>query len=157
MSQRALIEKVKQDPKLMHALLIAQPIFYPVRTPWCIAGGALREACGWITPAKDIDILYFDSSGELSFSNPAYPNWEFTNQATLSGHPKNLEESLSRCILTTSTIGVWLDQGEVKVYECSPFGIHDLLDRIVRFNPMSGQTEEQFNKFYKDRNLTGVV
>ena len=130
--------------------------------PWCIGGGALRWLCGWPGQPRDIDVLYFDATGgpqitglgtwDFSFSGARIP-FELTNQTCFGG---SLTEGMLSCVLTASTVGVTLRDGQVKAVFAGQDGVCDLVDRAVRYNPWSSQTYEVFHTFCRERGLKEV-
>lgn len=129
---------------------------------WCSGAGAVRNLV-WDhlhgfkteTPAEDVDLVFYDESNlsqeleqalsdrhtlaELSF------NWAVVNragvhrwvksQAIQVGQPfRDLEEGIASWPDVATCVGVTLSDSE-KVEIIAPYGLNDLFEMVVRWNP----------------------
>ena len=169
MLETRLLLILKSHPWFMSALDAALDLGLPYT---CIGGGAIRSIVfdyleDTITPIKDIDVAYFDSTNlskgdeyepVLREQMPDIP-WDVKNQA--SAHLwyceknvpafRSIEEAISTWPETCTAVAV----GSNKVY--APHGLEDLFSMIVRHNPVHCTVEtyntrvltKQYNQRWK--------
>ena len=135
---------------------------------WCIGAGALRDLV-WDTlhdrpdacRSSDLDVAWFDASdlsqatdvalqAELTRRAPTFP-WEVTNQAAVHrwfescfGHPVEPLASLEAAVASwpeyATSVGATLrHDGTLAII--APHGLDDLLNMVVRRNPMRVSAE----------------
>jgi len=161
---------IKKDPWMMHVLTIIRQLNLP---DWWIGAGFVRGKV-WDflhdkkerTPLPDIDVIYFDpqeknperKEKELSkYLGKQLPNYHFEviNQArTHLWHNdppyRNSSQALSRWVETATCIGVRLNEKD-ELELTTPLGIDDLVNLIVRPNPIIPFDKDLFEKRIKEK------
>lgn len=150
-SEADILGLVKADESMMRALRIARDLDLP---NWWIGAGFLRnkvwDAIAGIasSPARDVDLVYFDGSSVNAETDWAYDEqlkqldphneWEVRNQARM--HYKNdsdpftsTEDGIAHWTETATAIGVKLEGEELRLLFC--YGTDDLFAMIARPTP----------------------
>lgn len=166
MSEKEIINLVKNDPWMMAVLNEAEQIHLP---DWMIGAGFLRNKV-WdylhgikreVADAGDIDLIYFDVDHQDETSDRALSekmngklglDWEIVNQAyTHKWHNrqpyKNSTEALGEWVETSTCVAVTLKNGEPVII--APHGIDDLVNLVVRPSPTANMTD--FNRRYQSK------
>lgn len=148
---------VRATPWLLDALRAVRDVGPP--EGYLAAGGVRDTVWNWLTgrdtsnPSADIDVVYFevckvDQSGRYQaalFNRLRACNWEVTNQAQIhlwhrqvhgirAAPHRNVCEGLATWPETATAVGVrLLPTDELQII--APFGLDDLFDLVVRYNP----------------------
>lgn len=156
-----LIEMVRADPDLMHALTVARSLALP---DWRIFSGAVYQTV-WNALGdrpvgygrKDYDLGYFDPDTSwdaedvvirrvgAAFDEPLRSQVEVRNQGRVHLWFKdrfgedyaplsNTDEALGRFVAPAFAVGVRLEEGDT-LSVAAPFGLDDVFDRVIRPNP----------------------
>jgi hypothetical protein len=152
MTETDILNLIKNDKWMMGILRNAEELNLP---DWVIGAGFVRNKVwdylhGFNRPqvdTNDIDLIYFDPNGndeeaddELSkkVSSETRVIWEIVNIKyshewdNIPPH-KSVEDVLAHWPETASTVGVKIENGNLKII--APYGINDLVDLIIRRSP----------------------
>ncbi len=172
--ENKLIEIIQNEGWLMEGLRNVRSLNLP---DWYVAAGAIRNTV-WNklhgisgnSNMADIDVVYFDDSdmeGEiekesekrLMAMNPSL-NWEVVNQSrshlfyhgrgVFQPKMKSSCESISYWSETPTCIGARLEQDD-SITICSPHGLDDLMNLIVRPIPKPYQNMPLYDERIKEK------
>jgi hypothetical protein len=152
MKEADVLILIQSDESMMSILRTADKLNLP---DWILGAGFVRNKV-WDhlhgidktgVDTNDIDLVYFDQCGNDQAADKALSvtlkretgiDWEIVNQAY--AHEWNnvtpyssTEDALSRWPETATCVGVRLEHNELVLV--APFGIHDLVNLLVRPSP----------------------
>ncbi len=169
-TKKDILNLIKKDKWMMNILRIVNYLNLP---DWWIGAGFVRNKVfdylhGYKkrTKMNDVDIIYFDKKDlsekteekiqkKLSEINSSI-NWSVTNQARIAlwkgDKPyKFSKDGLARFNETATCVGVKLNRNNNLVL-IAPHGIKDLINLIIKINPLSINHKEIYIKRLKTKN-----
>jgi len=149
MNEQDILNLIKKDEWMMNILEIAEKLNFP---DWVIGAGFVRNKV-WDylhgfsnlkVDTNDIDLIYFDPQGNNKEADKQLSqklkeqtgiDWEVKNQFYMHTRNddfpyKSTEDALSRWPETATSLGVKLENGDLKLI--APYGIDDLINLVVR-------------------------
>ena len=168
-SEEDICQLISTDDWMMDILIATRTLQLP---DWLVCAGFIRSKVwdtlhGYVhrTPLPDIDVIYYnpvdvDETIEKSLEHklrgllPSVP-WSVKNQARMHGvngqHPyASSTEAMSKFPETATAVGVrLLDDNRIEL--ATPWGVSDLLNRIVRPTPLFANRNSANVRIYEDR------
>jgi hypothetical protein len=169
MTGRDILDVIEKDEWMMNVLRTARGLHLP---DWMIGAGFVRNKIwdhlhGYTNdkvPTADIDLIYLDrdsidEEGDAKLSREMKGktgvNWEIVNQAYTHdwhrrGPYRDTEEALADWVEIPTCVAVSLtDDGKLKLH--APHGIDDLVNLVVRKNPLCSDSESYVSRVTSKR------
>jgi uncharacterized protein len=160
-TENDILQLIQSDQWMMQVLRTVRDLHL---SDWWIAAGFVRNAVwdaqhGYTerTPLEDIDVVYFDTQNtdeaqekqiEQNLRATMHLPWSVKNQARMhirngDGPYHSSAEAIGKWIETPTCVGVRLENDD-SLTLCAPIGIDDLLQGIVRPNPLCRRNPEAY-------------
>lgn len=168
-TEEDVLEIIRQDEWRMEVLRTVRPLQLP---DWWLGAGFVRNAV-WDalhgferTPLNDIDLIYFDPAAEpvedekriWQQLKDARPDiiWSATNVAhrhlKLNRPPfTSATDGLAHWVETATCVGVRLNDDDT-LELTAPHGIDDLVQGIIRHNPLHPEDVEVYHQRVRKKN-----
>ncbi len=169
-TKKDILELIKKDKWMIKILKITRDLDLP---DWWIGAGFVRNKIfDYLheykkrTKLNDVDIIYFDIKDVSEETEEKLQeklkkidssiNWSVTNQARMSKFNgdkpyKSTEDGLAHWNETATCVGVKLNKNNNLVL-LAPHGIKDLVNLVIRMNPLSAHRKFDFVKRLKTKN-----